>query len=316
MKFHRLALNTFLKILDAFAWKGTSDYKSIVEFTGLSRASVENAITNALALSLLISVDSIAKTYKLIDKFTKNMSLESQNLIVKEHLQHWSFFQQLCYFLDQALPNDEAIRKTLSLCKLPMTSSTSAKNVLLLAFDLDLVKSNGTIFVIPDTLKNKTMEYDSCSLELESEMAATNFLLKRLTPELFMNLEKPEQDRLIKSLLLYSSDPEKSCEYAGQAIENYLRMLGTTLPLDMTSYDGLGQLADVLARKSTLAIHPKHRDFSRTISALRNCTAHNRDKLTNTPWIVTSETAFITVLLTIQLIKSIDTWVKSRTQVI
>jgi hypothetical protein len=74
------------------------------------------------------------------------------------------------------------------------------------------------------------------SAKYVSLLAVINFLIKRLTPELFMPLEAPEQNRLKKTLLLYSS-PDKSCECAGQAVENYLRMLGVTTMLDLTAYE-------------------------------------------------------------------------------
>lgn len=302
-------------MLEAIAWNKPCSYQDILAFTGLSKPTVNNALKILGSLSL-VNEGEAEKLFFVVDEFDKHLSSQDKILVVRKYLQHWSFFQVLCGFLDNSNGHKIAIRKTLAFFKIDEGHTVSAKNVLQLATDLNVLTFDGKEYYISETLKHPPHETEINGVELTSEMAAQLFLSKKLTPEIFYSLENPEKEKLTKALLNYRIDPEKSCEYAGQALENYLRLVGIHAGEDLTSCDGMGQIADYLGSKTRLIIHPRHREIAKTVSTIRNSSAHDRDKLTSDPWIQTSEIALVNVLLVIQLIKSIHGWTVSRSQII
>lgn len=147
-------------------------------------------------------------------------------------------------------------------------------------------------------------------------MAARLFVANRLGTEFFHSLERTEQARLCDAVLVHASNPEKSGEDAGKALESYLRVIGTSAGHDLTRFNGLGEIADHLAGGCRMVIHPKHRDLIKATSTLRNCSAHERDKLTNKPWEKTPEMTLANVLWALHLMRSIDLWIRKQEQVL
>lgn len=313
MLFSRVGLKSYLDVLDAVAWNKNCTLADIQSFTGLSRPTVVNSLKNAVQISIILEED---KKYTIVEEYDKNHTHDSKKIVVRRFLQNWSFFQQLCGFLASSNTYTAAIRKTLAFNKLDVNLSTYVENILQFGSDLGIFKYEEKEYILQDTIKYSPHETDILPASLNSEMAVIVFLSKKLTPELFHSLENPEQERLTKALLYHSPDPEKSCEYAGQALENYLRMIGINAGENLTGCDGIGQIADYLAGKARFIIHPKHRDLAKSISTIRNSSAHDRDKFTSDPWIKTADTALANILMVIQVIKSIDIWVKSQGQVI
>lgn len=317
MKFARVGLSSFIAVLDAFAWKGSCTMREAMNFTGLSRPSVRSSVNNGWELRLLTSIgDAADMHYSLTEKFGRHLTGDSKKAVIREHLQQLPLFQQLCIFLKKTENTEQAVRQTLALFGLPGSAKDDAKNLLSLATDVGILRRQGCNYSVSQGLTVAAQDYGISSAALDSEMAAILFLGDRLTPEILNSLETPEQDRLIKALILHASDPEKSCENAGMALENYLRVVGLRSGDDLSGCSGLGQAADFLAARSRFIIHPKHRDIAAAISAIRNCSAHDRDRLTNRTWVKSPQTALINVLLVLQLIRSIYVWTSNKAQLI
>ncbi|KKO52347.1 hypothetical protein [Paenibacillus sp. DMB20] len=313
MNFGRVSLKSLLEVLDAIAWNKNCTLSDIMSFTGLSKPTVAVAIRNSVFLDL---VKENKQTYGISDNFDRNFTYEAKKVILREKLQEWEMFQNLYGFLVTSDGYASAIRKTLAFCKIDNKYSSGMKNMLHFAADLGILVFDGQEYSTNDTFQHTPHETELLEANLNSEMAAKLFLTKTLTPELFHSLDTPEKDRLTKAILFYKTDPESSCQYAGQALENYLRFIGINAGEDLTSCDGLGQIADYLAGKGRLIIHPRHRDIAKSVASIRNSSAHDRDKLTSDPWIKTSEIALSNFLLVIQLIKSIHVWVATKSQIL
>ncbi|WP_276356456.1 hypothetical protein [Cohnella caldifontis] len=313
MNFGRVSLSSLIEVLEAITWNMPCSIKDIIAFTGFSRTTVNNALKISISLDLVNESENL---YKIVEEYDKNLSLNDKKVIITKHLQNLKLFQVLCGFLQSSTVHVDAIRKTLVFCKIDHKYSDSVKNVLLLAVDLNLITFDGTNYSISESIAHPPHELEIDEVQLNSEIAVRLFLSKRLSPELFHSLENPEKDRLTLAFLHYKSDPERSCEHSGQSLENYLRYIGVKEGVDLTSCDGIGQIADYLSGKGRLIIHPRHRDIAKSISSIRNSSAHDRDKLTSDPWIKTSEIALANALLVIQLIKSIHGWVTSKAQIL
>jgi hypothetical protein len=318
MKFQPINTDTFLRILDAVAWRNGSTIDEIAHFSGFGRSTVRNAVSNAAHFSLTKvanngagSVATISSEY--IPKLSKSAQLE----IVRAHLQRWTFFQLLCEFINHGESISDAIRKACAIASVHDADEAGLSPLLNLAIEVNLLrKESGRVSLAASITKAPTVEAGVLTAQLDGEMAAHLFVAQRLGSRLFHSLEKTEQDRLSKAVLKHASEPEKSCEDAGKALESFLRVVGTNAGHDLKGFNGLGEIADYLSGGGRMVIHPKHRDLIKATSTLRNCSAHERDKLTNVPWRKTPEMALTNVMWTLHLVRSVGAWVEKREQVL
>jgi hypothetical protein len=318
MKFYPINTDTFLQVLDAIAWKNGSELQVITEFAGFGRSTVRNAINNATLLSLTsVATNGEGPKVSIVSEFRPKLQRSEQLAIVRKHLQNWEFFQILCEFISLGEEINAAIRKAGAVAGIRGLDAKVLAPVLSLAVEVGVLERDGKSFRLSSHFPTApTMEAGVLTADLDSEMVARLFVANRLGSEFFHRLDKTEQTRLTNSVLNHASDPEKSGEDAGKALESYLRLIGTASGHDLTRFNGLGEIADYLAGGGRTIIHPKHRDLIKATSTLRNCSAHERDKLTNKPWRKTPEMALANVLWALHLMRSIDLWVNTGEQVL
>lgn len=318
MKFYPINTDTFLQILDSVSWRNGSDIEAIADFAGFGLSTVRNAINNASYFGLTTpSKNGGVLTIKITEDYRPKLSKAEQLAVVRKHLQSWEFFQVICEFLYLGETISGAIRKAAALNGLSGVDLASLTPLLNLAVELNLLERDGKSFKLSATIpKSPTPEAGILTAQLDSEMAASLFVSSRLGSDVFHALEKLEQSRLTNAVLHHASNPEKSCEDAGKALESYLRVVGTGAGHDLKAFNGLGEIADFLAGAGRTVIHPKHRDLIKATSTLRNCSAHERDKLTNQPWRKTPEMALSNAIWTLHLMRSVAAWVHRREQVL
>jgi hypothetical protein len=318
MKFYPIKTQTFLDVLDAIAWKNGSDDKAIAEFSGFGNSTIRNAINNGNVLSITsVGTNGNGQKISIVVEFKPKLKRTDQLMIVRKYLQNWEFFQILCEFLSLGDSIRSAIRKAGAMSGFSGLDEKVLAPVLSLAVELGVLEREGKSFQLSSGLpRTPTVEAGILTADLDSEMAARLFVANRLGSEFFHSLDKTEQARLSNSVMHHALDPEKSDEDAGKALESYLRLIGTAAGHDLTRFNGLGEIADYLAGGGRTIIHPKHRDLIKSTSTLRNCSAHERDKLTNQPWRKTPEMALANVLWALHLMRSIDLWVNKREQVL
>ncbi len=318
MRFAPINTYTFLRVLDALAWRNGSTVQQIAHFSGFGVSTARNAVNNAAAFGLVsLGKEGQEQQVRLIEEFRPKLSPADQLALIRTRLQHWDFFQAFCEFLSLGNKPSAAARKAGVIVGVKVEFNDIAA-LLSLAADAGLLRKDAGEFRLAASIPaGPTTESISIStVDLDTEMSAILFVSNRLGSALFHSLDQTEQSRLTQAIRVHASNPEKSCEDAGKALESYLRLIGTRAGHDLTRLQGLGQIADYLAGAERMTIHPKHRDMIKATSSLRNCSAHERDKITNEPWQKTPEIALANVLWTLHLIVSLSAWVSSRAQTI
>jgi hypothetical protein len=318
MRFASINTDTFLKVLDGVAWRDGSTIEDIAHFSGFGASTVRNTVKNANELKLVtIGVNGNSGRVNIGSGFRAKLSREEQLAIVRERLQSSQFFQIVCEFLSRDESADAAIRKAAAITAKDVRDVTHVFPLLHLAVDVGLLEKHGKGFRMSCAIPAApTEEAGVLTSQLDTEMAAVLFVSKRLGTEVFHSLEQTEQARLCHAVRDHSSNPEKATEDAGKALESYLRVVGQTAGHDMTGFNGVAEIADFLGAATRMTIHPKHRDLIKATSTVRNCSAHERDKLTNQPWKKTPEMALTNVLWTLHIIRSIAAWLRKREQIL
>lgn len=315
MRFAAINTDTFLRVLDSIAWRNGSTVDQIAHFAGFGISTVRNAVRNATELGVITS----AASGKIIlnAAFRPRLSREDQLSILRERLQSAQFFQIVCEFLARKESLDAAVRKAAAITSNDVRNTEHVMPMLQLAVDTGLLERAGKTFRLSSSIPTApTEEAGVLTTQLDSDMAAVVFVSRRLGTELFHSLAPTEQKRLCNAVRDHSSNPEKSTEDAGKALESYLRLVGHNAGHDMKVFNGVAEIADFLGASSRMVIHPKHRDLIKATSTVRNCSAHERDKFTNQPWQKTPEMALTNVLWTLHIIRSIAAWLRDQSQVL
>ena len=317
MRFYRVGIDSLVSVIDSLRRLGCVDPSVVVKFTGLSRSTVDRCLRNGMALDLV----AVREKNEYYLNLTNGSTYTREAFVgaIRSALQTTRLFQVICEFLDEGVDTDSALRRALMITGSNSTQVSDVTPILDIGCAVGVLARYGKGYTVATTIDTKQHEvgFSEQIATLDSEMAALLYLSRQFGSELFNTLDNNEQKRLVEAVLAVVQVPEVSCEKAGQALENYLRLIGIKTGLDMSSFDGLGQLADYLAAKERLVIHPKHRDMTKGVAALRNCTAHDRDKLTNISWRVSPEMAAANVHMVIRLIVSIASWVeRCREQVL
>jgi hypothetical protein len=246
-------------------------------------------------------------------------TLDRLNLLARQSLCNLQFLQVICELVVSSNSANEALRKALVICGHSTTTLKDAGPIISLAEAVGIMvrDENGALRVAP--LIQQGEERVDCTagiLSLDSEMGALLHLSSTLGPGLLHSLDQNEQNRLKNAVMRARSEPAIACEDAAKGLENYLRLVGTQDGYDTSGCQGLGEVASYLAGKDRLLIHPKHRDIVLSIAALRNCSAHDRDRLTNRPWVITAKMAALNVEIVTRLIASIHAWRTGRQQLL
>jgi hypothetical protein len=318
MRFATINTDTFLKVLDGIAWRSGSTIEDIAHFSGFGASTVRNAVNNARELKLAsVGTNGSSCCVTIEPRFRTKLSRDEQLVIVREQLQNCQFFQIICEFLARGEAVDAAIRKAAAISGKQIRDSKHVLPLLHLAADVGLLEKTGARFQISSSIPvAPTEEAGILTSQLDTEMAAVLFVSNRLGSDVFHSLAFSEQTRICRAVRLHSSDLEKSTEDAGKALESYLRVIGHNAGHDLKSFNGVAEIADFLGAPARMVIHPKHRDLIKATSAVRNCSAHERDKFTNQPWRKTPEMALTNVLWTLHIMRSLALWIKSREQIL
>lgn len=314
--FQSMGIDSALAVINALAWTAPAGVARLAEFGGIGLNTVRRVLHNLQILRIVCEAGD--GLYALIDAIAPENADEQRHLL-RASIQDFPLFHRVCQFLDLGESTEAALRKAAAVAGDEEMNCSEAVRLVRWGEQLGILSKISTGRYELAT-QIKLVERDRIgsgllSRDLDSEMAATLFISDQLGPEAFNFLDKEERLRLIHAFLNYADDPEQSCEDAGKTLENFLRLVGGRSGVPVHDCTGITQLADRLAAKNRLVIHPHHRSLCSAVAAVRAASAHDRDRLTSVPWRKTWEMAFICGLLTLRTMKSIHAWTfESRAQ--
>jgi hypothetical protein len=110
-------------------------------------------------------------------------------------------------------------------------------------------------------------------------------------------------DDLVEAILSHRSDPRKSLNDTGRALEDFLR-LNFASDLDLSNCNGIGQISNELQRHALST--SKHNAIVLALGQIRSMgDAHGADKVHGTRWVITDKTALSYVLMVVGIISSL-----------
>lgn len=289
---------------------GAVTEQQLVEWTGMSATTVRHSL-RILVHCGLVTHDGSSAT-RLAAPMPHPLSEEAAVNSLVTALAQTDSFVELAALLDAGHSATDSARRG-SMVVPNLEDADSATTVLSIAADIGLLERTADGYTVADALERQA------SVLVASDLgpgAAQLALRETMGSGAFGRLERNERDRLGQALNNVVSSPEKACEDAGKAVENYLRLVARDASVDVSACNGLAQVADSLAAKGVAVIRPQHRVLAHEIAMCRNSSGHDRDKLTLTSWDKTPAFARANVLLAARLIASVDAWLHENRQVL
>ncbi len=308
LKLYPMPVDTILRVAEAVNFLGDASLDKVARFAGTGSTTAYNALVNASHLGFVKKVSGGNYTYVHMNPLKGTPSAEKQHLF-RQLLQSYRPFELLCQFFAYGDDASDAIRKA----GVVLGDSNLDKSAFItltkwgVALGI-LSRDKSGVLRLAETLKEE-LKTISKALEIKwgNEFEIGLYLGRRLTAQCYEFLENPERQRLIQAFTDSRENPEKSCEENGKAFENFLRLIAAMKGVDVSSRNGIGQVAEELAKHRV--IHRKHTNMCLAVGAVRTVSAHDRDKVSNIPWAKTPEMAHAVLSYSLSVMRSIYLWV-------
>lgn len=289
---------------------GSATEKRIADWTGSSSTTVRNA-ARILEHCGLVTIGGGA--ISAVDRIPHSLSMEDALATVSNALSRTDSFIELAALINTGNTGEEAARRA-AMVEPTLSDSDSANTMLGVAVDLGLLARPGQgSYAVAETIEAAATQFVAPDTATGSAQLA---LREIMGSEAYRALERIERDRLGQAIRDIEMDPEKACEDAGKAAENFFRLVAVQGKVDVSGCSGLGQVADTLAGKGVVLIRPQHRVTAHQIAMARNASGHERDKYTLDSWEKTPVFARATVMLSARLIASVHHWREQGRQVL
>ena len=308
LRLYPMPIDTILRITEAVDFLEGAPLEEIARFAGVGTTTAYNALVNASHLGFVKKASGKNYTYIHMNSL-KGMSTAEKLHLFQQLLQSYRPFEVLCQFLFYGEDEPAAVRKA----SVMLGDINLARSVFpaLSKWGIDvgiLSRDENGALRLTETLKEELKAIsEALEIKLGNEFEIGLYLSKRLSTQCYEFLENPERRRLIQAFTDSGANPEKSCEENGKAFENFLRLIAKTKNVDVSNKNGIGQVAEELAKNKV--IHTKQKNMCLAVGAVRTVSAHDRDKASNIPWIKTPEMAQAVLSYNLSLMRSIYLWV-------
>lgn len=303
--------------LEACAAHPTDDLADLSEFAGFSPSTGKRALPTLESLAL-VGRDDSGRYIATADGVHRGMDAVAREQVIRRALLGYRPFEMLVEGLALGEDVHDAIRKTLRLLDLPQSQAAKLRVLLRWGDDLGIVEhANGRVKLRAELSTVATDAMGPVSAEdIESEARARLFNARRLGRDATNYLDETDRALLAEAVLMYTSEPRKSIDASGQALEDFLREVANDhgLAAQAKKANGASQVANVLYTNGVINSH--HQKIVEAPATMRNATAHRKDKRTLKPWELTPGGAFAALSMTLTAIRSIHHYVKSGRQTI
>lgn len=317
VRIYPIPVSTLGAFMEACATHSTDTVADLAEYAGFSASTAKRAVPTLESLGVVARSD--AGNYRIaVDGVSRGMSDEAQALVLRKAVLNYRPFEAITEGLALGEAESDATRKAVLLLGLAAEDKAKLASLLKLAEALGIVERGdcGLSLVAEFTPEDGSDGLSYSTGDLESEARARLFNAKTLGRDANNYLDEVDRNLLAEALLMNKSDPRKSIENTGQALEDFLRHVADDAGFgaEGKKASGAGQLANVLYSKNV--IHNHHQKLVDAVATVRNATAHRKDKKTLTPWDLTPFGALSSHALALTAIRSIHHYTSGGVQTI
>jgi hypothetical protein len=315
LRIHSVPISTLAAFMEACAAHPTDSAAELAEYAGFSLTTAKRAIPTLESLGVVMQ-NSDGTYVVLAPGVRRGMNSDSQHLVLRKALLGFRPFEAVSEGLAFGESESDAMRKAILLLGLPSQDVAKLAILLKLAEELGVVqRDDGALTLVSEFAPVDGVQGLSYSEDdLESEARARLFNAKVLGRNANNYLDAIDRGLLAEALIKHKTDPRRSIEHTGQAIEDFLRHVADDAGhgADGKKASGAGQLANVLYANAV--IHNHHQKLVDAVATVRNATAHRKDKKSLTPWDLTPFGALSAHALALTAIRSIHQYTSGGVQ--
>jgi len=317
LRVHDVPSSTLLAFLEATAVHPGQDATGVASFAGFSTSTGRKALPTLEALNL-VKRDEHGRYSTHVADVRRGTAHETGLSLLRRALLGYRPFEAFCEGLVLGEAPRDAARKATLLLGLTNGAADKFDVLTRLGLSLGILAGDGSALTLAPELMPAAGDdlVVVTSADIESEAKARLFNARWLGRQVHNMLDEVDRQLLCDGLLKFGSDPRKSVDSTGQALEDFLREIATRNghAAEAKKMNGAGQLAALLVSKGL--IHSHHQKVAEAVSTVRNATSHRKDKKTLAPWTITELGAFATLAQTLTAIRSIGEYTSNGRQTI
>src|SRR5579863_1625115 len=317
LRLHEVPVGTLGVFIEAAAVYPTDDLDQLAEYAGFGRSTARKAVLTLETLGIVKREDGGPFTVA-VDGVVRGLSGAAMEQILRRAMLGFRPLEVVLEGFALGESQQDAIRKARLLLGISESDSSKLQLLLRWADDLGIVETaDGEVRLVAELRPERAEDLGVLTPEdVESEARARLFNARRLGRSASNCLDEVDRGLLADALLKHESDPRKSIDASGQALEDFLRHVADAegLAAEAKKQSGAGQLANLLHTKGV--IHTHQQKLVDATATVRNATAHRKDKKTLEPWELMPFGAFTALATTLTAIRSIHAYISSGRQTI
>ncbi len=292
---------------------GSITHDSLVScFEGkYERAHVNRAIQGAVQLGLLeIQANGNLQCSQRWREDIRKASRDQLKLPFRESLQDYPPFIIYADLLSKGYTSEEAAMAVHGILSVTSGAKIIEASLRLWGIYSGVVEQDQQTKQLRLTIETENLMADYVKNLLDSlasDFKAKIFVVDRLTDELYAYLTNGgiSINDLVDALRNYEKDPAESINKASKILEPYLHKIATDHGINVSTCNGLVELADALRRNNPPLILKNQRNLCQGLGGIRNISAHGMDPETGKQWKVHEDAALAAILLVPIFMRSI-----------
>ncbi len=276
---HKIPIEILFETLNCINQEKKLDINNLHLFINASKSYAQSSLATLKMVNCFLDEDYILKPRikELLKKYSSKFQAKE---LFKEILLLWEPFIIYLSYLNGGYTKEQSISKLSYFYTIDKTSFlleifTKWINDLQIKIDSDLANYKD----------------ENIDKILDIKFGNEVYFCNSLTEEVYNFLDDDIKSNLRKAIEKSNKDPKSSINYAGQAFEDFLRLIGKEKCIDIKKASGIGQISNQLYCANLL--HSKHNNICVALSDIRNMAGHSKEKDTMQSWKLTNKASIL-----------------------
>lgn len=293
--------------------KGGVSNKELIEYAGISSSYAQRALKLAVQFRMMTENEGRYLTVERLSMVDR-ASRDDWPALFGRFLPNFKPFITFVAILSKGGTPVEASRKVKVIYSLSASNDSVRRTLGNWGEYADVLelREDGSITIKIQTDKLEAEAIRELLEAMQNDIKTHIYLNGKLGEDLYAYIPSDSLDSLVSSIRNYERDARKSVADGMRSLEDFLRKVLTKKGQDASKCTGISSLLTELSKGGYIL--SKQVTIGSGLGAIRNAAAHGNDKDTGKPWIINTDAAIESILLSMTLARSIHRLIYDKVQ--
>lgn len=305
---HNVPLTLIADVLCYINSNSSYNIEELQRYTNKSQAYIRSCLAVCKLLNI-IDVDGNLCSY--VNTLGRTPNDELKVNVMRNFIQEYEPFITFIQYHLNGTALEESARKVYVSYKLEGKDYNFLKELFMSwGITTGIFSSTLNGFTLEETIRTQLSSINTLNINLSEDMAIRLYISDILSADIFSTLTSAEVEELVDAYKKSSTDARGAIECAGRAFEDFLRRIASTVGVDVSSKNGIGQIINALYNNRNDSgvndnkIHNKQQSIGAAIGDIRNMAGHSMEARTMERWDLTTNSARMYIELVLSTIRS------------